>query len=122
MGSVKKEQRKINKRLSEMIPKLDSGDSVGLVTAFKLSASDSGSEGSEPALINEAYSVNIYEPEYYTIREHEGMVGIFDDDEELVKKINTAVSSLSASDRQSLLLGIKAQTYGEIEKIIKSLS
>ena len=119
---IKRNQRKMNKDLAEIKSSLKNRSSEGFVTAFRVYADENVADLAENSFVAEADKVESYEPEYYTLREHEGIVGIFDDEEELVEKINTAVSSLSASDRQSLLLGIKAQNQEEIEKILESLN
>lgn len=110
LTEIKRIQKKTNKQLTELKPKVERTNNSGFTTAFRLKMD-------EPELIEE---MPFDRPEYYTLREYNGVIGVFDDEEELVREIGTAVSSLSAADRQSLLLGIKASSEDEIESIIGS--
>ena len=110
LTEIKRIQKKTNKQLTELKPKVERTNNSGFTTAFRLKMD-------EPELIEE---MPFDRPEYSTLREYNGVIGVFDDEEELVREIGTAVSSLSAADRQSLLLGIKASSEDEIESIIGS--
>lgn len=57
----------------------------------------------------------------YTVREHKGLVGVFDDKNALIREVDTAVSALSAADRQNLLIGIRANGEDELERVLSSL-
>ena len=48
------------------------------------------------------------------------MIGIFDDGDELVQMIDRSITSFDAPDRQSLLLGVRAESDSELEKIVGS--
>ncbi len=111
INEIKRAQKKINKQLSEIKSKIEmSNNNDGFTTAFRLRTD-------ELDFIEEIPSDR---PEYYTLREYNGLIGVFDDEDELIREIGTTVSSLSAADRQSLLLGIKASSEDEIESIICS--
>ena len=57
----------------------------------------------------------------YTVREHKGLVGVFDDKNALIREVDTAVSALSAADRQNLLIGIRVNGEDELERVLSSL-
>ena len=57
----------------------------------------------------------------YTVREHKGLVGVFDDKGTLIREVDTAVSALSAADRQNLLIGIRVKDEDELERVLSSI-
>ena len=54
----------------------------------------------------------------YIIKEHEGMIGVFDQSGELMYKAEVYIKTLPASDRQMLREGIHADSYGDVLEIL----
>lgn len=115
INEIKRTQKRINKQLSEIKTKIESyNNHDGFTTAFRLRLDDTDVSESVEEIMSDS-------SEFYTVREYNGVIGVFDDEEELIRKIDTSVASLSAADRQSLLLGIKASSETELEDIVESL-
>ena len=58
-------------------------------------------------------------PVRYLITEHNGIIGVFDEDGTLVHTVNVFVMTLPAADREALAAGIPAHSAEELEEIIK---
>lgn len=58
----------------------------------------------------------------YILKEYNGIIGVFDERGNLMKTINTAVSSLSAQDREQLTHGIITTSNEELAGLIEDLS
>ena len=58
----------------------------------------------------------------YILKEYNGIIGVFDEKGNLMKTINTAVSSLSAQDREQLTHGIITTSNEELAGLIEDLS
>ena len=57
----------------------------------------------------------------FIVREYEGIIGVFDESNHLVRCENVTVSSLSDSDRQDLEIGIRVESTEELEKLIEDM-
>ncbi len=121
MSRLRGELKRIDKKLSNIKKVFDkqNTDSDGFVTAFRMNMINKESQEGE-AIREEDASDNDEGGLPYTVREHNGVIGIFDDCEELIRSIYKEVASLPAPDRQSLLLGIRAESESELEKILES--
>ena len=115
---IKTDLKKTDKMLTAIRKAIDKQNTSpeSFITAFRMNIEPRDGEGIREECYNEAENVGIP----YTVREYKGIIGIFDDGDELVRSIDKKVSSLSAPDRQSLLLGIRAESESELEKIIDS--
>lgn len=59
----------------------------------------------------------------YTVREYEGQIAVFSDDNEMpVKVFDTSVSALPQYDREQLKLGITVETPEELQKLIEDFT
>ena len=58
----------------------------------------------------------------YILKEYNGIIGVFDAKGNLMKTINTAVSSLSSQDRDKLSQGIITTSNDELAALIEDLS
>lgn len=121
MRRLRSELKKIDRKLSDTKKAFDKQNTVsdGFVTAFRMNMINKDQQ--EDIEMHE-YTQNNTDDEGlpYTVREYNGIIGIFDDEEEFVRSIDKKVASLSAPDRQSLLLGIRAESESELEKILES--
>lgn len=100
--------------MRELIDAAKNDDGIEFTAAFKMRSED-----------EEVTAINAGEPfdecsEFYIVREYNGVIGVFDDCDELVKTIDRSIASFGAPDRQSLILGIRAETEGEVMKIVES--
>lgn len=57
----------------------------------------------------------------YTVREHNGVIGIFNEEGELVDEKNVIVESLSACDKHDLSIGILVRSDEELERLLNEL-
>ena len=53
----------------------------------------------------------------YTVRAHEGIIGIFDADGTLCRSVNVFVMTLPEADREALAAGIPAYSEEEMRRI-----
>lgn len=58
----------------------------------------------------------------YVVREHGGIIGVFDKDGSLLKSVNTAVATLSEEDQKKLGEGIIVCSTEELGRILADLS
>ncbi len=55
---------------------------------------------------------------YYTISAHEGCIGVFDAEGELIRRVNVFLFALPEADREALLVGIPAYSREEMLEIV----
>lgn len=114
--AMKNTLKRMKKQIFEMRESIDlvnKGDAGGFTTAFKMRTDEEDSPEESDVAFEE-------KSEFYTVREYNGMIGIFDDGDELVQMIDRSITSFDAPDRQSLLLGVRAESDSELEKIVGS--
>ncbi len=58
---------------------------------------------------------------FYTVKEYDGIIGVFNEENELVDEENLVVASLSQSDRKDLEIGIKVKGDIELEKLLDGI-
>ena len=58
---------------------------------------------------------------HYTVKEHNGLVGIYNEENLLVDEKSIVIASLPASDRQDLSIGIKVNSDKELEELLEEL-
>ena len=58
----------------------------------------------------------------YTVRKHNGIIGVFNEEGELVDEIGVVVESLSDCDKHDLSIGINVRSDVELEKLLKELA
>lgn len=58
------------------------------------------------------------EPDYYYVKEHNDMIGIFDEQDSLLYTVEVYTKTLPAKDRALLKEGIVAQTREELYEIL----
>lgn len=61
------------------------------------------------------------ESEVFLVREYCGIIGIYNEEGELVRTENISVSSLPQSDREKLTVGIVARSVNDLNDILLSL-
>ncbi len=57
----------------------------------------------------------------YTVKDHNGMVGVYNEENLLVYEKNIVIASLPASDRQDLSIGIKVNSDKELDTLLYEL-
>ena len=60
-------------------------------------------------------------PMRYTIKAHEGIIGVFDDNGLLTETLNVAIITLPEQDREALIAGISVYGMEEVRKILDKL-
>ncbi len=58
---------------------------------------------------------------HYTVKDHNGMVGVYNEENLLVDEKSIVIASLPASDRQDLSIGIKVNSDKELDKLLDEL-
>ena len=56
----------------------------------------------------------------YLLCEHEGIIGIFNDRGELLRRVNVLVMTLPRADREALSAGIPVYSESELERLLES--
>ena len=54
----------------------------------------------------------------HTIKEYNGIIGVFDGEGALVKEVDITVDSLPDADKQDLLIGIRVYSSDELDRIL----
>lgn len=58
----------------------------------------------------------------HTIKEYNGIIGVFDGDGALIKELDITVDSLPDADKQDLLIGIRVYSSDELEKTLEEFN
>ena len=58
----------------------------------------------------------------HTVKEYNGIIGVFDGEGTLVKEVNITVDSLPDADKQDLLIGIRVYSSDELERILEEFN
>ena len=98
----------LNNRFSDINASLDSVNNS--IDSFENSIDNSGNDQDSG------------EKNVYILKEYNGIIGVFDERGNLMKTINTAISSLSAQDREQLAQGIITTSNQELAGLIEDLS
>ncbi len=105
----------LNNRFSDINASLDSVNNS--IDSFENSI-----DSFENSIDNGGDNQGSGEKTVYILKEYNGIIGVFDERGNLMKTINTAVSSLSAQDREQLTHGIITTSNEELAGLIEDLS
>ena len=117
LRAMKNTLKRMKKHFSDMRESIEitkKSENDGFTTAFKMRVCE---EEDKVIDVSEPF---VEHSEFYIVREHNGVIGVFDDADELVRMIDRSITSFDAPDRQSLLLGVRAESDDELEQIVES--